>query len=69
MVKADSGGAQVKSWAEMRMYLYPQMFKGMDIEIDLERIQKEEAWWWISKIMNAYYALNTQYDDLDSGLL
>jgi hypothetical protein len=41
----------------------------MDIEIDLERIRGEDAWWWLSKVMIAYYALKAVEDSMDSGLL
>lgn len=56
-------------WTELRKDLFPIGLKKMDIEIDIDRIHKEEAYWWISKIMAAYYALNTPIGDLDSGLL
>jgi hypothetical protein len=41
----------------------------MDIELDLERIRGEDAWWWLSKVMIAYYALRSVEDHLDSELL
>jgi hypothetical protein len=58
-----------QEWREAKKTLYPLGFNSMDIEIDFERIKKEDAWWWLSKIMTAYYALNTPIGDLDSGLL
>lgn len=41
----------------------------MDLELDVERIMREEAWWWIQKIMAAYRAIQTRQGALDSGLL
>lgn len=40
-----------QEWREAKKTLYPLGFNRMDIEIDFERIKKEDAWWWLSKII------------------
>ncbi len=41
----------------------------MEIELDMERIMREEAWGWLKKISKALRELEQVDGSLDSGLL